>query len=103
LGRAGYRRIVRDCMDRTMLAKERVEDNPMLSLAIDPIMNILGIKSKEVPLEVVVREMERKGWRMVTSPAPSSIRLVLMPHVSAGALNAFFNDLDRVSTTIPPD
>jgi tyrosine decarboxylase/aspartate 1-decarboxylase len=103
LGRAGYRKIVRDCMDLTMLAKERVDDNPMLSLAIDPVMNILGIKSKEVPLEVVVKEMERNGWRMVTSPAPSSIRVVLMPHVSAGALNAFFNDLDRVSTTIPPD
>jgi len=103
LGRAGYRRTVRDCMDKTMLGKERVEDNPMLSLAIDPVMNILGIKSKEVPLEVVVKEMERKGWRMVTSPIPSSVRVVLMPHVSAGALNAFFNDLDRVSTTIPPD
>jgi tyrosine decarboxylase/aspartate 1-decarboxylase len=103
LGRTGYRKIVRDCMDRTMLGKERVEDNPMLSLVINPVMNILGIKSKEVPLEVVVKEMEKKGWRMVTSPTPSSIRVVLMPHVSTGALNAFFNDLDRVSTTIPPD
>ncbi|MHA2380000.1 MAG: tyrosine decarboxylase MfnA [Candidatus Thorarchaeota archaeon] len=103
LGRAGYRKTVRDCMDRTMLGKERVEDNLMLSLAIDPIMNILGIKSKEVPLEIVVKEMERKGWRMTTSPVPPSIRVVLMPHVSTGALNALFNDLDRVSTTIPSD
>ncbi len=103
LGRAEYRRTVRDCMELTILGKERVEDNPMLSLAINPVMNILGVKSKEVPLEVVVEEMEKRGWRMVTSPAPPSVRIVLMPHVSTGALNAFFNDLDRVSTTIPPD
>ncbi len=103
LGKAGYRKMVRQCMERTILAKERVEDNPMLSLAIDPVMNVLGIKSKEVPLDIVVKEMGKKGWRLVTSPAPPSMRVVVMPHVSTGALNAFFNDLDVVSTTIPAD
>ncbi|MFQ5831837.1 MAG: tyrosine decarboxylase MfnA [Candidatus Thorarchaeota archaeon] len=103
LGRAGYRKMIRECMDRTLLAKERVEDNPMLSLAIDPVMNILGVMSKEVPIDVVVKEMEKIGWRMATSPAPPSIRVVVMPHMSTGALNAFFNDLDVVSTTIPAD
>jgi len=103
LGREGYRKIVRDCMNRTMLGKERVDDNPLLSLAVDPVMNILGIESKEVPLDMIVKEMETKGWRMATSPIPPTIRVVVMPHVSTGALNAFFNDLDRASTTIPPD
>lgn len=86
-----------------MLGKERVDDNPLLSLAVDPVMNILGIESKEVPLDMIVKEMETKGWRMATSPIPPTIRVVVMPHVSTGALNAFFNDLDRASTTIPPD
>jgi hypothetical protein len=40
---------------------------------------------------------------MATSPLPPSLRLVIMPHVTTGALNAFFNDLNQVSTTIPAD
>jgi hypothetical protein len=66
-------------------------------------MNILGIMSKEVPLNVIVSEMEKRGWRMATSPLPPSLRLVVMPHVTTGAMNAFFNDLNDVSTTVPAD
>lgn len=102
-GRSGYREMVRSCMKLTQLGKERVEENPLLELVIDPVMNILGIKSREVPLNVIVLEMEKRGWRMVTSPLPHSLRLVIMPHVTTGAMNAFFNDLDDVSTTVPAD
>jgi tyrosine decarboxylase/aspartate 1-decarboxylase len=103
LGRSGYREIVRDCMKQTQLGKDRVDENPLLELVIDPVMNILAIESREVPLNVIVLEMERRGWRMVTSPMPHSLRLVIMPHVTTGAMNAFFNDLDEVSTTVPAD
>ena len=103
LGRSGYREIVAGCMERTRLAKGRVEGNPVLELVIDPVMNILAIKSREVPLKAIVAEMETRGWRMATSPLPPSLRLVIMPHVTTGALNAFFNDLNQVSTTIPAD
>ncbi len=103
LGRVGYREMVRECMNRTQLGQERVEDNPLLKLAIEPVMNILGIESIEVPLDTIVMEMEKRGWRMATSPLPPSLRLVVMPHVSTGAMNAFFNDLNEVSTTVPAD
>jgi tyrosine decarboxylase/aspartate 1-decarboxylase len=103
LGRSGYREIVRDCMKRTQLGKDRVDENPLLELVIDPVMNILAIESREVPLDVIVIEMEKRGWRMVTSPLPRSLRLVIMPHVTTGAMNAFFNDLNDVSTTVPAD
>jgi tyrosine decarboxylase/aspartate 1-decarboxylase len=103
LGRSGYRELVRGCMSQTQLGLERVEENPLLELAIEPVMNILGIKSKEVPLNVIVLEMEKRGWRMATSPLPPSLRLVVMPHVTTGAMNAFFNDLNEVSTTVPAD
>ena len=95
--------MVRECMNRTQLGQERVEDNPLLKLAIEPVMNILGIESIEVPLDTIVMEMEKRGWRMATSPLPPSLRLVVMPHVSTGAMNAFFNDLNEVSTTVPAD
>jgi len=103
LGRSGYRKIVRGCMTQTHLGRERVEDNPLLELAIEPVMNILAIQSKKVPLETVIMKMEERGWRMASSPLPRSLRLVVMPHVTTGAMNAFFNDLNEFSTTIPSD
>jgi tyrosine decarboxylase/aspartate 1-decarboxylase len=103
LGREGYREIVADCMKRTAHAMGRIEDNPMIQSAIKPVMNLIGVESKEVPLDRVVGLMETRGWRMATSPLPPTLRLVIMPHVTEGALNAFFNDLDEVTTTIPPD
>jgi tyrosine decarboxylase/aspartate 1-decarboxylase len=103
LGRSGYREIVRGCMAQTHLARERIEGNPLLELVIEPVMNILGIQSKEVPLPTIIMKMEKRGWRMAASPLPPSLRLVVMPHVTTGALNAFFNDLNEVSTTIPAD
>ncbi len=103
LGRFGYRKLVVECMKRTMHAKARVNHNRFIDLAIEPVMNILGITTRLVPLDEVVEKMEARGWRMATSPLPPTIRIVVMPHVTEGAINAFFNDLDDISTTIDHD
>ncbi|MHA1772219.1 MAG: tyrosine decarboxylase MfnA [Candidatus Thorarchaeota archaeon] len=102
LGRKGYREIVRGCMEQTDYIMERVRHNPMLRAAIEPIMNIVGIESREVPVSTIIELMEKRGWRMAASPLPPTMRIVVMPHVTRGSINAFFNDLDDVSTTIPP-
>ncbi len=101
LGREGYRDVVRECMDHTDHIMKRIKHNPMLRAAIEPVMNIVGIESREVPLDTVVERMEKRGWRMATSPLPPTMRIVVMPHVTKGSINAFFNDLDDISTTIP--
>jgi tyrosine decarboxylase/aspartate 1-decarboxylase len=103
LGRQGYRELVKDCMKRTEHAYDRIRQNLMIEAAIEPVMNILGIMNKERSLDETVEEMEKRGWRMATSPIPPTMRLVVMPHVTEGAINAFFNDLDVVTTTIPAD
>lgn len=103
LGREGYRDIVSRCMEVTDALADRVTKNPLLSLAIKPVMNILAVESREVPLAVIVEKMEAQGWRMATSPFPPTLRLVIMPHVTHDTANAFFNVLDEVSTTVPPD
>lgn len=100
LGRQGYRELIKECMKQTEHAYNRVRQNPMIEAAIEPVMNILGIISKERSLDETVEEMEKRGWRMATSPVPPTMRLVVMPHVTEGAINAFFNDLDAVTTTI---
>ncbi|MHA1935902.1 MAG: tyrosine decarboxylase MfnA [Candidatus Thorarchaeota archaeon] len=101
LGKEGYRKVVADCMRRTELAADRLETNPLLSQVIKPVMNIIGIRSKERPIKDIAEEMEVRGWRMAASPVPKSIRLVMMPHVTDGAINVLFNALDEISTTIP--
>lgn len=103
LGREGYQEIVKECMRRTRIARDRINNNPLLGSAIEPVMNIIGIKSKEVPLEKLVHRLETKGWRPSTSPIPPTLRLIVMPHVTEGALNAFLNDLDEAATTIPAE
>jgi tyrosine decarboxylase/aspartate 1-decarboxylase len=101
LGRAGYRKVVNYCMQLTQHAKDRIETSGLLKLVIDPVMNVIGIVSREAHLDDVVSLMEMKGWRMATSPLPASIRLVVMPHITEGTLNAFFNDLDEAASIIP--
>lgn len=101
LGREGYRRTVAECMRRTAIAIDRIHHIPTLAPAINPIMNIIGIRSKMRPIQAIVDEMEQKGWRMATSPLPPTMRLVVMPHLSEGSLNALFNDLEMVASTIP--
>ncbi len=103
MGRKGYRDLVSLCMKRTLMVKNRVEANRMLRLAIEPVMNIVGIECKELSLEHVTDKMEERGWRMATSPLPPSIRFVVMPHITEGTVNAFFNDLDDISATISTD
>ncbi|RDE13484.1 MAG: tyrosine decarboxylase MfnA [Candidatus Thorarchaeota archaeon] len=103
LGREGYRETVKECMRRTRIAKDRINRNPLLRSAIEPVINIIGIKSKEVALDTLVLRLEAKGWSVSTSPFPPTLRLIVMPHVTEGALNAFLNDLDEAATTIPAE
>ncbi len=103
LGRSGYRSIVQECMKRTMMIKERVESSSTLGLAIQPVMNIIGINTKEVPIELVAQKMEDRGWRMDLSPLPPTMRIVVMPHMTDGTVNALLNDLEEIASTVPPD
>jgi tyrosine decarboxylase/aspartate 1-decarboxylase len=103
LGRSGYRSIVQQCMKRTMMIKDRIESSSTLDLAIQPVMNILGIETREVPIELVTQKMEDRGWRMDLSPLPRTMRIVVMPHMTDGTVNALLNDLEEIASTIPPD
>lgn len=101
LGREGYRKIIAECMRKTNLVKERLDDIMMLRLPINPVMNIIAVQSKEKSLEQIVKEMELRGWKMAISPYPASLRIVVMPHNSEGQLNAMINDLEEIASTIP--
>lgn len=98
LGRSGYRTLVSQCMKTTRLAVERAHANPELTLPLEPVMNILGLGTTDMPLDHVVDRMEERGWSMAISPFPRTMRVVVMPHVTESVVNEFFNDLDKILT-----
>jgi len=100
LGREGYQSIVKECMTVTELAHKRTKENPHLQCAIKPVLNILGITSKKISIDAIVREMEERGWKMGSSPLPESFRMVIVPHVNEGTVDAFFNDVEEITQSI---
>ncbi|MBS3793825.1 MAG: tyrosine decarboxylase MfnA [Candidatus Thorarchaeota archaeon] len=103
LGREGYQSIVKDCMSVTEFAHERTRENPHLQCAIEPVLNILGITSQRISIDTIVREMEKRGWRMGSSPLPESFRMVIVPHVTEKVVNSFFTDLNEITKSLGTD
>ena len=93
LGQDGYCKIVKKCMNTTGIILKRVRQEG-LETAIEPIMNVVGIKVKDV--EGVQRMLEKRGWRISTARHPHCIRLVVMPHISLKAAKAFSEDIIEV-------
>jgi len=94
LGREGYRTVVKNCMRLTRKLAEGVQRINGINLVIPPTMNIVGIKSGVVEIELIARELRNKGWAI--SLFPNHIRIVVMPHVKLLHIGNFLNDLEVV-------
>jgi len=90
LGQEGYCEVVKRCVKATGLIAQRAEEAG-LRTAIKPIMNVLGILVKDVG--TVQRQLEKHGWRTSTARHPRCLRVVVMPHISLKAAEAFSEDL----------
>ena len=90
LGRDGYVKVVRRCVKATALIAGRVEDAG-LRVAVKPLMNVLGVLVKDVG--AVQKQMEAHGWRTSMARHPRCLRVVVMPHISPKAAEAFAEDL----------
>ena len=93
LGKEGYMKIVRDCMEVTRYAKQRIEDIG-LHLITEPVLNVLGVKI--VHLDKVVNMLSQIGWRVNPIPRLSCFRIVVMPHVTKQIIDEFISDLEKV-------
>lgn len=93
LGREGYARIVKDCMDATNHLLKRVEALG-LEPVMKPIMNIVNFRLKS-PTEVY-RALNELDWKASLSQHPPALRLVLMPHVTKKVIDDFMDDLEKV-------
>jgi tyrosine decarboxylase/aspartate 1-decarboxylase len=92
LGREGYCRLVKKCLDNTRLLADgfsAIGAEPI----IQPVMNILGVRAKDTL--GAVRAFDSLGWNVSTTRIPS-IRFVVMPHVTRGRILELLDDAKKI-------
>lgn len=94
LGREGYHQIVSKCMSLTHLLLKEAK-NIGIDPVIDPVMNIIALSVPQ-PKKVRKELASRFGWQVSITKQPSSIRLVIMPHMTEASIKAFVKDLKIV-------
>lgn len=93
LGREGYLKIIGDCMGVTSHALGKARKLG-LEPVMEPVMNILCLY---VPDPKKVQKMlDERGWKVSISRNPSSLRLVMMPHVTKASIDGLFVELESV-------
>jgi tyrosine decarboxylase/aspartate 1-decarboxylase len=98
LGREGYAKNVRYCMQ---LTQKTVEEARKLGFEplLEPVMNVVALK---IPDTDLVREqlLRKFGWNVSITRTPRSLRLVLMPHNTAQDIEEFLQDLKTVTSEL---
>jgi len=95
LGRAGYEAVVKRCMKLTWMLAEGVRQIDGVSLVTQPTINIVGIKSDVIDVQLITKELRKKGWAI--SRFPHHIRIVVMPHTKPSHIKAFLDDLREIT------
>lgn len=93
LGMDGYTQVVKDCMQTTEYASEKVRSIG-LSLVADPVMNVFAIKLKNP--SKVEKALEDNGWKVNSIDHLSSIRIVCMPQITKAIIDEFIPVLQKV-------
>jgi tyrosine decarboxylase/aspartate 1-decarboxylase len=98
LGRDGYRRIVKRCVDLTFLLATEIESIPHLELLTKPTINIVGFAATGHHLSFIARSLRKRGWAV--SLFPRHIRVVVMPHTTRTHIEKFAEDLRVVMQSV---
>ncbi|RLF53314.1 MAG: tyrosine decarboxylase MfnA, partial [Thermoplasmata archaeon] len=93
LGRDGYKRIVKKCMNNTLYLLKKIRGIG-LNVVVEPSMNVLGVKLKK-PLRVA-EKLTRYGWKVNIIDRVSAVRVVVMPHVTKKVIDEFIPVLEKV-------
>ena len=92
-GWEGYREIVRKCMENTNYLVKRAKEEE-LEILQQPEMNIVNLIIKNV--EKVKMELYARGWGISINPKYSSLRIVVMPHVTKGIIDEFLAEIKNI-------
>lgn len=93
LGWKGYSRVIKHCMALTGKLAEGVQSIDGLSLMVEPVMNMVAIKSDMVDVSSVALELRRRGWAV--SLFPSHIRIIVTPTIKSSHIENFLEDLRK--------
>ncbi|MFX0000478.1 MAG: tyrosine decarboxylase MfnA [Candidatus Hodarchaeota archaeon] len=97
LGYNGFKNIVKKCMDNTKYLVKRINEIKGIKLATNPVMNVVGITTKNH--ESICRideELRKRNWMVGKFEDFNLIRVVIMPHVQKTHLVNFTEDLENV-------
>lgn len=97
LGREGYTRIVKQAMDLTGFAVERIKALKKAVPVIErPAMNVVGLRPLPMSADRLAVRLRERGWAL--SQWDTYLRIVVMPHVTEVMLLDFFKDLQEILT-----
>jgi glutamate/tyrosine decarboxylase-like PLP-dependent enzyme len=82
-------------MELTWMLVEGVRQIDGVSLVTQPTINIIGIKSDVIAVQLITKELRKKGWAI--SLFPHHIRIVVMPHTEPSHIKAFLVDLREIT------
>jgi len=94
LGREGYKKIVKTCMDLTLILAKEIPKIRGLTTVTPPTMNIVGLKSSTFNIHRIAQELRLRKWAV--SLFPHHIRIVIMPHVKKQHVEEFLEDLSKI-------
>jgi len=95
LGREGYIKISKQCMEITKLLHDGVIESGY-EVVTEPQLNIVAFRSKEIAVDEIAERLEKLGWAVSISSYPRAIRIIVMPHIKKEHVNAFLKDLKYI-------
>ena len=93
LGIEGYKEIVKKCINNTKYLKEKIEDIG-LNLLTEPVTNVIPIKLKNP--DKIEKKLTKEGYKVNNMRRLSSIRIVVMPHVTKKVIDKFLPVFEKV-------
>lgn len=95
LGREGYRKVSKECMETTKLLYHGIIEAGY-NVVTEPELNIVAFKSDEMTVDEISQRLEKLGWAVSISSYPRAIRIIVMPHVKEEHVKIFLEDLKSI-------
>jgi|WetSurMetagenome_2_1015567.scaffolds.fasta_scaffold47434_2 tyrosine decarboxylase / aspartate 1-decarboxylase len=90
LGREGFRKTVKRCMELTTLLYEGLEEEGF-EVLLRPQMNIVAFRNANPRL--LADKLNKSGWRVSFVPRLNCVRVVVMPHLKRQHISDFLETL----------
>lgn len=94
LGKEGYRKIVARSMELTEYTVNRLSEVHSIKTVCRPVINVLGIYSTVITLDILAARIRAKGWAI--SLFKGHLRICLMPHLRKRHIDRFVRDLEKI-------